>query len=33
LLEANAAVRAGGCFRIDVRTLPGYVSQMGSDEY
>ena len=33
LLEANAAVRAGACFRIDVQTLPGYVSKMGSDEY
>jgi len=33
LLEANAPVRDGACFRIDVQTLPGYVSKMGSDEY
>jgi thiamine pyrophosphate-dependent acetolactate synthase large subunit-like protein len=27
------AVKAGRCFLIDVRTRPGYVNKMGSDEY
>jgi acetolactate synthase I/II/III large subunit len=27
------AVKAGRCFLIDVRTQPGYVNKMGSDEY
>ena len=33
-LEAGfKAVQAGGCYLIDVRTKPGYVSKMGPDEY
>ena len=33
LNEGMRAVEAGRCFLVDVRTQPGYVSKMGSDEY
>jgi len=33
LEQGLAAVKAGRCYLIDVRTKPGYVSKMGSDEY
>jgi len=33
LAQGLEAVKAGGCYLVDVRTRPGYVSKMGSDEY
>lgn len=33
IAEGLRAVQAGACYLIDVQTLPGYVSKMGSDEY
>ena len=33
LVRGIGVVKAGGCCLVDVRTKPGYVSKMGSDEY